>query len=650
MGSLLSKPKSTTSSQADVEHQKRIEALKQASAKLEAAANQAEHDNKQLLASQFERQRTLAKERIAEIRATIARANELRDARKQLNIKTAVLLCALYYNYPFGKLDPDSLDTPVTDAKVDNSWASNATDIVNIGLTVEVFWVMCKIPQLLPLFWPTGDSEIEERFHNYKFTEASGAPDASRYIMEFKVPLEEYVKGPLKQYLLNVFQSNSSRSSRIDPNYVTAIDNDCTKFLKTVEGIKNDEDLIKRCLAFVQNETHMNWKCFVARAGKGICSKQVKLVPATYPKRCPAYELYECLLILTNVVISRYGQLQSKDGFVRKAGRKSIGMKDVDKAFSACTPEQKASLPAGVTRKDTDIVTVKEEVFVADAKREANDTEGGRCFALNKTWVENCYKQAIKNQVSANVVWDAKTFIPVTDIVLPEKTITGDDKTEVWMKKTAFHEELEVYFLTDADEAAQTNGLVRYVNPTKEFTYEFLNDTDIVPLKFRTPLLNAGISATFSSTFLMNAFNILTTKKENERYDLYRTNNRNLMTSIDYMTICPPALADYRIEDDVNPIPRYMYTLLIEYSCKWDLTFPLNNCMNMGQINAQIMLDENNKDGIKALPIYIWTRTSNIPLTVQPDDARVDGLSKPAQPRTDDIFNLANIKNIVQKA
>lgn len=180
MGNLFS----TTPSQSAQEYEANKKKLLAEQQLLQKEIDQASHDNVQILNSQFLRQKQVAKKRIEEIKYTIERAKELKEARKQLNIRVAVLLCAIYYNYPFGTLDVSASDEPDDGIVGDNTWQSNATSILNIGLTVDVFWTLCKIPQLLPLLWPTGNTPIEDKFHVYKYRDSAGNPDPIQYILE----------------------------------------------------------------------------------------------------------------------------------------------------------------------------------------------------------------------------------------------------------------------------------------------------------------------------------------------------------------------------------------------------------------------------------------------------------------------------------
>lgn len=638
MGGLFS---SAEKNQADLEYQKSIAELQAEQKKLETVSLKAERTREQTLEQQFKRQKEIAQQRIAEIKESIKRAKELKDLRKTINIQAAVLLCALYYNYPFGTLDEESLDTPSnvkqssasSTISSDNEWQTNAADICETAVNENTFWLMCKIPQLLPLFWPIGRSE--DNFHQYKSRGSTGIPNQEDYLIEINTYLSAYIDGPLKTYVKNVFQSNCSRDMIIDTDYQDKLYEACASFIASVQNLSNDSEWITRAFAFIQNDDKMNWKGFAAKSGKGICKNTIELLPSTYPKICPKYELYEALLMLSNTVINNYGQCKTKTGFDVKAVRKVTGTQKVKKFFYELDSDQQKQLTSsGAKYNEEDVVEITEDVVELTTPKP--DTNGGECFNIKQSYINNVYKTAIDNAS----IWDGKTFISTKDIVVPEEKITGSSDTKTWMENTELFDQLEIFYTNNGDRTAQTNGLVRYKNPTKTITYQFLNDIDGIVITFQMPRLSANINATFRKSFLYNAFNALTTLKDNEQYDLYRTNNKYLFTSIDYMIVRPPVLDEWEIEDDVAPIPRFIYTCLIEYSCIWDVSIPLVTTMSMGQINGQILSLYKDKS---YLPQYLWTRTKVFSDKTQYGTPSLSKLTPPIQLKTSEVFTKNNI-------
>lgn len=590
MGNIFSKSRK---SEAADNYQKTLADLKAEQDLLDENIQKANANIKLTMEQQFQRQKDIAKTRIAEIKETIRRAKELRDARKTLNVQAAVLLCALYYNYPFGTLDGALDDTileteSVTKSTISdqNAWSSNATSICDIAVNENVFWLLCKIPQLVPLLWPTGRSE--DKFHQYKSRNAVGIPDGPDYLIELNTHLSGYVNNQLKKYVTNVFQANCTREMSIDVEYQESLYDACSQFIESVQNLANDNEWVNRAYAFIKNDDKMNWKGFVAKSGKGICNAKIMLLPSNYPHICPQYELYEALLMITNTVLNNFGQCKTYDG---------------------------------------------RNVVNSNESPNKPDVHGGQCFELKQFYIDNTYKFGINNET----IWDGKSFVEVKSINIPVEQITGKTDALVWMQDTVLCDELEIQYLDNASRTNKSGGITRYKNPTKRITYQYINDYDGMKIKFQMPRISASINEQFTKSFLYRAFETLTSTPTNEKYDTYRTKNKAILTSIDYMTLRPPELDEWKTESSVAPVVRFIYTCLIENSCQWNLTIPINTTMSMGQINSQfIRLSNNDKS---CLPQYLWTRSVNMPDKVQ-DESKVtlSNIPTPIPIMTDDIF------------
>lgn len=664
MGNLFSGPKATAPS---AEQQARLDALRKVTKEKQAAIAQADHDVKQLLVSQFERQKRIAKERIKEIEAMIKRAKELRDARKALNIQSAVLLCAIYHNYPFGRFAAESMDTD-KDVQGDTSWASNAETIVNVALNEKVFWILVRLPQLMPLLWPTGDTEIERKFHEYTQRDAKSVPIPTKYEIDINTHIGAYIKEVLPKRITDLFQSNNRRSLTNDTDAKKDMDQDCAALIASVEMVQNDDELLYRLAQFIKFDDPMNYKCFAARAGKGICSKPILLLPETFPKRCPRYELYEAILMTVNTVINQFGECQFATGDPVPTKVSKQGSKKVDKQYKYLTVEEKKQLDPNVKYKDEDTVTITESDIVVDVNIEGT-TNGGKCFALEKKWTDNCYKHAIGNYADEKKFWDGKKYIPASEIVIDDELITGEKDHKKWMLLTSIHNVKEAYYKNTADEA-NMSGFVRWQNPTRRFTYQFLNDMDKVKFTFKMPLLNADMNEIMRRMFLFNAYNILTTGNEDSesaKYDVYRCVNKELLYSMDYLIVTPPALTKRIVTDGCSALSRFIYTLLVENSCQWHMMFPISDIMTMGRINYSILNDEaakkltrpdgTPKDPKESLPQNIWTRTPNFKY---PTDVSKTLSALPAIPQIEcnnlfgagniiDLQNMINARNDIER-
>lgn len=541
MGSWFSKPDDTIdeSEKREIEFQKAMETLKQQEETLYAAAQEAEVKKKETLEQSAARQKEIAATRMKEMEDTIVRAQELKDARRLLNIQASQLLCALYYNYQFGEIDEDP----------DGEWGGNVETVIDKCLNVETFWLLCKIPQLLPLLWPTGSDC--DKFHEYELDE-KGEPIVSSHKIAINTNIETYVFSTLTNYLSSVCQANCKKYSDFNEDRNTELGKKCKKYLTEVETMLSDDEWVKRTQELIKDDDKMNWKCFAARSGKGITKNKIRLLPSIFPKICPKYELYESLLMVTNTVINHYGDIRTETGIRVNANSKE------------------------------------------------KHTNGGQCFELNSTWIDNVYKKAL----DTTTIWDGETYVSVNSLLINIKDITGKEKDEEWMKSTKLHDKTHVY----GQLADGTGGYLKYVNPTQKYTQQFINDIDNVEVAFQMPRLSAAINSKFTTDFLFNIFTSLTTNKDYTFYNVYGTNNKDILTSMDYLYIVPSGLEQI---DAVSPICRYIFEVMIQYSCQWYITVPIDNTMSMMKITANMMTYKDGKDK-SFLPQYTWTEVASL--------------------------------------
>ena len=540
MGALISifKKSDNTKTESEIkeeEYIKIIEELEKQEKALIDSFEEAEKNKKKQQEESVIRQKEESETRINELNDTIERAEELNDERVTLNIQASQLLCAIFYNYQFGHIGDE----------IDENWRNNVTTVINSCLNVKSFWLLCKIPQLLPLLWFTG-SECD-MFHDYVIDE-KGNVNKVAYKTLINKNIDTYITSILPTYLTNVCQSNCRKYNDINEDRDIEISNKCKKYLSNIENVTSDEEWYNQTIKFIEDDDIMNWKCFSARSGKGITTKQIKLLPATYPKICHKYELYEALLMVTNTVINHYGDIRTEKGI-------------------------------RVTTNST-----------------KNTNNGGQCFALNSTWIENVYNKAF----GTKVIWDCESYINVDDIVLSAKDITGYDD-DAWMKETKTYDETHMY----GRNADGTGGFLKYINPTQKYTQQFINDIDNIEVAFQMPRLSANINDEFKNNFLYNIFKTLTTNKDYLLFNVYNIDNKIIFTSMDYLYIVPSGFEQI---DNVSPICRYIFEVLIKDSCKWYITFPIENTMSMMKINSNILLyDDGNDKSI--LPQYIWTNS-----------------------------------------
>ena len=508
------------------EYLKAIETLKKQEEDLYKSAQNEAEKRKRILEESLQRQKEISAQRMAEMEYMINRAIELKDMRRLLYIQAAQLICAIYYNYQFGDIDEN-----------DANWNNNVTTVIDKCLTVDTFWILCKIPHLLPLLWMTGADC--DSFHEYKLDE-KGDAILSDYKSYITTNIEKYVFGSLANNLSNVCQSNCKKYIDTNQERNSIIGSKCKEYLEKVELSTSDDEWVKLTFDFIKDDDKMNWKCFAARSGKGITKNKIRLLPSTFPKICPNYELYNALLMVSNTVINHYGDLRNDSGLKVKSG---------------------------------------------------NHTNGGQCFELNEKWINNSYNLGI----NMNDIWDGESFININELIIREKDITGYDDSETWMKNTSLHKETYLY----GKNPDGTGGYLKYENPTQKYTHQFINDIDNVEVAFQMPRLSADINETFRNEFIYNIFTTLTTNKDYMFYNVYNTVNRNILTSIDYVYIIPDGFEQV---DNVSPICRYIFEVLIKYSCKWFITIPIESTISMMKVNTNLLLNDNKN----ILPQYIW--------------------------------------------
>ena len=77
---------------------------------------------------------------------------------------------------------------------------------------------------------------------------------------------------------------------------------------------------------------------------------------------------------------------------------------------------------------------------------------------------------------------------------------------------------------------------------------------------------------------------------------------------MDYLYIVPSGLEQI---DAVSPICRYISEVMVQYSCRWYITVPIDNTMSMMKITANMMTYKDGKDK-SFLPQYTWTEVASL--------------------------------------
>ena len=494
-----------------------------------AAKHNAEYKDKVAAATTL--QQTNSTQRITEMETQLKRMEELQNLEAHNIICASQLVCAILCNYQFGEIDYTS----------DPSWEQNIEKVLTQCLSTPVFWILCKIPYLLPLLWITGKGCDE--FHKYEL-DTSNIPSIEKHRVKINTLIDNYVASNVRTYIKTLCQTNCYKYKDIDESRDNNFASICKSYLDNMNGERDITTWYNSTMKLFNNfNDGLNWKCYAARSKKGICDSPILLLPSTYPKYCPKYELYESLLMVSNTIMNHYGDMRTDIGGPVKAD------------------------------SGTDV------------------TEGGKCFNLTSSWLSN----ALSNGINTSDIWDLETFISISELELSEDLITSSSNSDTWMKETSVNNETQTFGAS----ADGSGGYKKYVNPTQIYTQQFINDMDEIEVLFQMPRLGANMNEWFRINYLYNIFSSLTKETKYSAYNIYNSQNRNLFNSIDYLYLTPKG---YEQLDNVSPICRYVYEVLIQYSCKWFLTFPVDSMMSMYKINKNIL----NTHKTEALPQYIW--------------------------------------------
>ena len=550
MGGLFTVPSNTAA--FDEYTKKREELLKQ-NAELQAEIDAHTESIEQQKAEQYEKQTQDAKQAILDIKETIRLAEEMRDAQKARNTQAAVLLCAMLYNYPFGKQISSAIDDVAAD------WTSNAESIIESTVNLEAFKLITRIPQVLPALWCTGEGD--DNMHNYSFNVSDRTPGVvNSYIVDINTYIAEYIP-TLKKRISNIFQYNTTTNDLTDEDEKRENDSKCATYIAKAVGLPSDGEWVSLTLEFIKDVPFLRWIEISAETLKGICANKIRVLPAAYPRICSKVELANAIVVLGNSIFYNFGQCKNENG--------------------------------------VDITIETGKSFITPTMK------GGQCFNLNDKWLKNMEEYAFKDLPSS---WNWEDFKYVDECEISVKDITGDDDDE-WMSDLSLCNELKLVYDAPLVKPDQI-GTEKYVNPTMKYTSLFLNDLGSAALPFAMPKISASMYDDFNKRFLPLLMNSLLNDENMEKYNVYNVNNSNLMTFLDFMTTIPPELKDKVADKTVPPLSSFMYVCMVLNSCKWTLTFPIDNTMSMGKINNAIMEMFNNDD--KMLPQYIWTKTNKV--------------------------------------
>lgn len=557
MGIFHSKDRAAAEEAAYLEMQaKYIEQQKKAQEDINNHMN--EYNN--LVRDQYEEQIKQAKQKIADIEDTIRTAEEMREEKKARYTRTSVLICALLYNYPFGTVLPDDEDN------IDiGDWTSSAEKILNMCVQDGVFKLLCRIPMFLPTIWPIGEGD--EKFHEYPegLSAMNDADIGGLYIRTINTYIEEYLPR-LKRRLNNVFRLNTTAGEVTNDDDRQVLNTLCAAFIKLEAVSQSDNEFVDVALNFLKDVDNDVWRTMAAKTLRGIMKTPIRVLPSCYPRICRKYEFFNSLLMLCNAVFWSYGRAKSAQG------------NDI-------------------------IVDIKIKKIPEPA------IKGGQCFDMNKDWYAKSNELAYKDRPES---WDYSSFkrADIHDAFSIEpQEITGIADDATWMKDVKLCNELQLY-QKKPDISDGATGIVRYVNPTFKYTRTYLCDTGKVDTPFTMPRLSASTFEGYSNEVPMRIFNLLQLQDGPlEHYNSYTATNSQFMTMFDFLTTTPPDMQDWKFKG-APPLSTAIYKCIIETTCDWEITYPIDNTMSMGKINYKLLqLFDGRMD---MLPIYLYTANEHI--------------------------------------
>lgn len=540
MGNIFSLAK--RNKQAALSHQQAIE---QQQLEEEALNKKIEEANAIIESIAVEQYRMLlndAQTRIRDIQRTIQLAIDQREFIKAIIIRSSVLICALIYNYPFGVNATANLDS-----EIQQSWETNAEEMIEMTVIEDVWMQLCKIPMLLPALWPTG--ALDASFHTYKDMNVTARDPNSvnEYDIIIKSQIANYMPR-LKNYVRNIFKFNVKSVLDVkDITKQTEINAKCAEFIKNASKIDQLNAWLRFAIKFMSDQPSYLWKTLSAKSNKGICPVKIHVVPKTYPRLNPYYELYCAIITILNSIYNNIGEI----------------------------------LDADMNR-----IKVNKEAEVLVKKASIN-VHGGQCFDFNVKWYENSCVKAYDE--GFDIIWDGKSYKYVDDVWMSLENIVdikqGDlsipEYNTKWISETKLLDSVDVIWNkpeTGNPEAdASREGYLKYKNPTFDYSSTFLNDVGKSNLLFKMPRIGAYLG---ESKVVINMFKEI---QNINKYNVLGNNNpnANLMNFLEFL-ITNPNTDAFGYEP---PVSKFIYWVLIQNSCIWNLTFPIDNTMSFCKIN-----------------------------------------------------------------
>ena len=509
----------------------------------------------------YEERKKIIQERINDLIYIDRRYKELKKRRERINRLAAEYVVLVLFNYTCGYSLIEAEDFGNNFNRVYDAIFPSA----EVDIRKDVFKLLSKISVLLPLIWATGeaDSMIHEKYEI--------ADDMTPKVLPHQVEINsytaEYTRTNLKRYTFNVCLANCWEfvyNMKDTRELLQKQDIKCNEYIESLTQCLTDDSFVAATYNFLKEfntiDDIMRLKLLSAKSRKGISKFKIQLLPKYYPKICPEYELFEALLMIVNTVCYQYGSIR-KNGAIVKTNSTS---------------------------------------------KPSDSTDGGKCFEIPEEYIKNCYKEYF--DLDPNDVWDLNQYniVQLHETEISADKITGSNNKEFWMKQNKQHDEL---YLNNI--GADGNGYLKYVNPTRKYTFPLLKDAECPDEKFSLPRLGVNMSGLFQNDLLYNLWMMLTENKDYSSYSIYLSTNSTMFNSFDYISCIPE---NYQLINRVSPTCQFVYDVVLAEALKWQLIFPIDNTMTMTKINNNIIkaigTNAPRFDGHE--PQYIWAGNETV--------------------------------------
>ena len=503
----------------------------------------------------YKERQKIIKERIEELEYIDQRYQELKDQRKCINNRASAYVCTILFNYYSQNVGNFDDISTFSGCEFQDELLRVYDQVIfppkDDEVNKLVYFQLCQISPLLPLLYPTGqlDSSLYENMPD----------DPVQFAATINGYIKTYIRSNLRRYTFNVCFSNCyEHMYSLNEKQIKTYDEACEKYRESVKECLTNESFIAETYSFLKQFTSiddmMRIKMLSAKSNKGISNKVPKRLPKYYPKICPKYELWESILMIVNTLCYNYGSIRNEFG-------QMIEGKDG------------ASLPS-------------------------NASGGGKCFFIPDKCIKACFEQYF--DMNPKHVWNytGTDFINTLDgsLNVNVESITGTDKNEEWMKNLTVCSQIEAI----NKNPTTLIGTLKYINPTRKYTYQLMNDEACPEESFQLPKMSADMSNTFKNDLLFNLTTSLMSKSEDTiKYSIYNTNYKYFMYSTDYINTAPES---FELINNISPTSQFVYNMLLVNGLKWNMILPIDNTMTMSKINKRCedLVGENYE------PQYIW--------------------------------------------